>query len=680
MIHAEDTEADILVFSKAIVKKKLSNKSLDIQSEISEAIASKSDGQFLWAKLQSDSLRKGMNRKQLQRAVDNTPSGIESIYGRDWENIKHLSGKDKTRVVSILRWAAMAFRPLTVGELVEAVLVDLDCSDDPFDADELPDAVDQEYVDGEILGFCGSLIEIRPPSSSELEQPSSNADLSFSTVQLTHFSVREFLIPALRLEAFPGSIPVTTEETQAEAESAEDNTLAKICLHYIKFPRVWADQQVADTTTPVYTFRQYAARFWWQHYSHRKADEAARNLVEAFFQRGHPVWHTWARWYEITQFTDALLDEDGPSPGPLFFAAMWGWSDWVRRLLRDGHNVNERSRHGSTAASAVASNRNTDILGQLLEAGARVNNVDGMGETELHRSAWNGDLEIVRMLVAAGANVNSTAQRGRTPLHLAVESENVEVVKFLVDHGSDVHAKSSDEETALHAAAWTGRVDIMKTLNARGADIHARRSDGASLPHLAAGYGHAEAIQWLIDMGAEMNTRSETGLTPLHNAAVNGHAHVARLLLERGVPVRPKDEQTDSTPLKDAAANGHDEVVRLLLKYGADIEEANREGWRPLLCATRSGFPLVVNILIQAGADVNSTMGPTSRTPLSLAAHCNHVAVAKLLLDAGCDINTRDSKGLTALDYANDGSDEVAALIRSEMEKVGISEDHLSPS
>lgn len=676
-IYPENTETDILAFSESIVQKKLSNKSLDIQCEISEAIAGKSNGQFLWAKLQSDSLRKGMNKKQLQRTINDTPSGIESIYGRDWENIMHLPGKERTLAVSILRWAALALRPLTVGELVEAVLVDLDRQDDPFDADELPDPIDQEYIDSEILGFCGSLIEIRPPWSSKSEQSSSGPDLALSSVQLTHFSVREFLIPALRLGASPGSTRITSEfESKDEAESVEDNTLAKICLHYIKFPKVWEDRrETADTTTPAHTFRQYAARFWWEHYGNGRADQAARSLVEAFFHHDNPVWEHWSRWYEITQFTGTLLDEEGPPPGPLFFAADWGWLDWVRRLLRDGHDVNARSRHGFTAAWAASQHGFTEILAQLLEARARLDNAVTMGWAELHGPARNGDLEIVRMLVAAGANVNATTQEGYTPLYLAAESENVELVKFLLDHGSDVHARSSEGDTVLHRAAWTGRVEMMKILNHRGADIHARRNNGASALHIAAAAGHAEAVQWLIDNGAETNARSATGSTPLYEAAFGGHAHVARLLLEGGGHVNAKEETIGVTPLMVSAYNGHDEVVRLLLEYGADIEEANPQGWRPLHFAARSGFPLVVDILIQAGADLNA-VGPDSTTPLSLAAQQNRVAVAKLLVDAGCDINAKDSDGLTALDYANDCSDEIAGL----MGKAGILDDRPPPS
>lgn len=161
---------------------------------------------------------------------------------------------------------------------------------------------DAEYIDSEMLGFCGSLIEIRPPSSSASLDP----NLALSTVHLTHFSAREFLIPVLRLQVSPGSIHVACEETKAEAESAEDNTLAKLCLHYIKFPRMWEDHQVTDTTTLPYAFRQYAAGFWWRHYSYGRIDEAARNLVEAFFHCGNPVWDTWAKWYESMQFSGLL--------------------------------------------------------------------------------------------------------------------------------------------------------------------------------------------------------------------------------------------------------------------------------------------------------------------------------------------------------------------------------------
>jgi hypothetical protein len=157
-ILSDDVRSDTDVYSRHIVDRKLSNKRSDIRSTLSMAMTDRCDGQFLWLKLQEDSLRRGMNMKQLQQAIEDSPVEIDSLYDREWARIGRLREEVQCRTFSLLRWAAFALRPLTVCEITEAVLVD-QYQDLPLD--ELPDAVDIDYVDTEIVGLCGPLLEVR---------------------------------------------------------------------------------------------------------------------------------------------------------------------------------------------------------------------------------------------------------------------------------------------------------------------------------------------------------------------------------------------------------------------------------------------------------------------------------------------------------------------------------------
>ena len=109
--------------------------------------------------MQEPSLRSSKNRKQLEAAIDTSPAGLDHLYDRDWQRLRRLPKEESTRAVSLLRLAAFALRPLTVAEITEALLIRED--DDDFLLDEMPDSIDQDYVDGEILGLCGCLVEVR---------------------------------------------------------------------------------------------------------------------------------------------------------------------------------------------------------------------------------------------------------------------------------------------------------------------------------------------------------------------------------------------------------------------------------------------------------------------------------------------------------------------------------------
>ena len=75
---------------------------------------------------------------------------------------------------------------------------------------------------------------------------------------------------------------------------------------------------------------------------------------------------------------------------------------------------------------------------------------------------------------------------------------------------------------------------------------------------------------------------------------------------------------------------------------------------------------ITARALVAAGASVNWLDGEQV-TPLILAAHKNHPAVARLLLDAGADPAPRDRWGRQALDYAlrRGADDPIARLIRA---------------
>ncbi|KAF9763038.1 hypothetical protein IL306_003257, partial [Fusarium sp. DS 682] len=241
-IIPEDVRSDTAVFSRDIVNRKLPNKTDDVRSTLSETMTDRCQGQFLWLKIQEDSLRAGMNKKQLQHAIEDTPTGLNDLYDRNWTRITQLKEWEKNRAFALLRWTAFALRPLTVFEITEAVLA---VESEDLLLEDLPDAVDDYYVNTEIVGLCGPLIEVRNASS--------NPCAGQRTVHLPHFSVKQYLLYHLPM---PGWI-LHNDRLQTSHEKIQNIVLAKACLQYVSLRQVW-DGALHDSPHPIgVSFRRY---------------------------------------------------------------------------------------------------------------------------------------------------------------------------------------------------------------------------------------------------------------------------------------------------------------------------------------------------------------------------------------------------------------------------------------
>lgn len=113
-------------------------------------------------------------------------------------------------------------------------------------------------------------------------------------------------------------------------------------------------------------------------------------------------------------------------------------------------------------------------------------------------------------------------------------------------------------------------------------------------------------------------------------------------VLENPSYVHERDYLGD-TPLLTAIALDNLELVRFLIKHGADPNVEVDDGYTCLLTAIEfeaDQSSLIVAELIRGGADIHAT-GTNGWTPLHMAAARGQVEKARLLIDAGADVNRR---------------------------------------
>jgi hypothetical protein len=225
-ITPDDVRSDVVLYSRNVVHRKLPKKSAIAQEDITQKLVDRYNGQFLWIKLQEDSLRSGKNQKQLEQAISSTPTGLEHIYERNWMRMSQLPEEDRDRAFSLLRWATFALRPLTVREMTEALLIDECCNE--IRVDDLPDTVDPDYIETEISYYCGSLLEVRSPQAE--------CSAGMRTVHLAYFSVKQYLLYNVRSQ---GGVLRLNNSLRSFDEVTANTLLAKMCLRYVHCQTVW---------------------------------------------------------------------------------------------------------------------------------------------------------------------------------------------------------------------------------------------------------------------------------------------------------------------------------------------------------------------------------------------------------------------------------------------------------
>jgi ankyrin repeat protein len=108
------------------------------------------------------------------------------------------------------------------------------------------------------------------------------------------------------------------------------------------------------------------------------------------------------------------------------------------------------------------------------------------------------------------------------------------------------------------------------------------------------------------------------------------------------------------TPLGAAAGGNDADTLRRLMAEGHAPDEADEYGITPLMWAARAGALGAMTALIDAGADVNARDTHNRWTPLLHAIHTHAARAVAMLLDRGADANLPAPGGLTPLLMAAD--------------------------
>lgn len=252
-----------------------------------------------------------------------------------------------------------------------------------------------------------------------------------------------------------------------------------------------------------------------------------------------------------------------------------------------------------------------------------------------------GDAAAVRALVAARIPVDAVENDGSTALHWAVRADDAAIAELLIGAGANVRAANRYGITPLSLAALNGSIRLADALLDAGADPNAVTPDGETILMTAARTGDPAVVERLADAGAQIDAReSWREETALMWAAGENNAAAASVLIERGADVNAQSRIIDYPE------------IRLNLAFMATTE-LPRGGFSPVMFAARQGGLDAARVLADAGADLD-LQDPEGTTALMLAVINAHYDVAAMLVEKGADPHVYDRAGMGALYAAVD--------------------------
>ena len=269
----------------------------------------------------------------------------------------------------------------------------------------------------------------------------------------------------------------------------------------------------------------------------------------------------------------------------------------------------------------------------------------------LAEAAARGDAAAVRQLIAARADVNAPDAEGTTPLHWAVWADEPGIVDDLLRAGAAATAPNTFRLTPIYIASEHGNTAIVRRLLDAGASVDTSDGTGDSILMAAVRSGSLDTAQLLLDRGAHVNlAEPQLGHTALMWAVRTNNAPITKLLLDNGASLEARTRVGAKPAARPPGAGGGSHGVGIVRggvpPQGEQLPTPG--GMTPLLFASRDGCLDAARVLVDAGAQLNAA-DPNGMTPLLMAITNAKIPVAQLLVDKGADLRAADWYGRTPL-------------------------------
>lgn len=183
---------------------------------------------------------------------------------------------------------------------------------------------------------------------------------------------------------------------------------------------------------------------------------SSRDLASFFcsigFTRVFNLDGGWQAWNNYIATSDAISPDENEL------------HNWLLSQKFATNNVNHRIRNGMTPLMLAALQGNSDFVKKLIEAGGDINLKNDDGNNALWFAAVSESIEIINILINNDIDINNTNINGVTTLIYAASAGKITMVKTLVDAGADVSVTTEDGFNALDLASNLSTLKFLKPI------------------------------------------------------------------------------------------------------------------------------------------------------------------------------------------------------------------------
>ena len=193
--------------------------------------------------------------------------------------------------------------------------------------------------------------------------------------------------------------------------------------------------------------------------------------------------------------------------------------------------ANAVQSNGKTALMLAARDGNMEEVKRLLKNGADVNRANKNGGTPIMYATLGGNLNIVKILIELGADPNAAAENGWTALMISAAKGYSAITKQLLDSAADPNLQDIYHWSPLMRAVYEGRDEVaMLLLTDPRTNVNHRGENGVTALHIATVQSDSNLVVLLLEHGADKTIADHSGRTPYEIARQMDHSKLLNLL------------------------------------------------------------------------------------------------------------------------------------------------------